>query len=191
MLVLQTRPSRLLGGGFSRVVRNSITIKMVLGIVLFFAGMSSLYVNHRLGLSLAGVGLVLVFVPAEFLFGLCIDFKGTTETPALAVHRHKEHGRCSRSGSTKSDNRPPTEVVVENDGSRSASGGDNASTFPPEVVPQGGGSGDAAACGSLQNGASSPGSDSRRTSSPRCTCQAGKNSPPDAYVYQSLPLPQS
>ncbi|XP_075723177.1 uncharacterized protein LOC142765667 [Rhipicephalus microplus] len=165
MLVLQTRPSRLLGGGLSRVVRNSITIKMVLGIVLFFAGMSSLYVNHRLGLSLAGVGLVLVFVPAEFLFGLCIDFKG-----------HKEHGRCSRSGSTKSDNLPPTEVVVEDDGSAS---GDNASTLPPEVVPQGGGSGDAT-CGSLPNGGSSPGSDSRRTSSPRCTCQAGKNSPPDA-----------
>ncbi|KAL3217847.1 hypothetical protein MRX96_031955, partial [Rhipicephalus microplus] len=160
-------PAACWGGGLSRVVRNSITIKMVLGIVLFFAGMSSLYVNHRLGLSLAGVGLVLVFVPAEFLFGLCIDFKG-----------HKEHGRCSRSGSTKSDNRPPTEVVVEDDGCRSASG-DNASTLPPEVVPQGGGSGDAT-CGSLPNGGSSPGSDSRRTSSPRCTCQAGKNSPPDA-----------
>ncbi|KAL1416560.1 hypothetical protein MTO96_027785 [Rhipicephalus appendiculatus] len=168
MLVLQTRPSRLLGGGFSRVLRNSITIKMVLGIVLFFAGMSSLYVNHRLGLSLAGVGLVLVFVPAEFLFGLCIDFKG-----------HKENARCSRSGSTKSDNQQPTEVVVEDDG-LSASGGDNASTFPPEVVLQEAGSGDAAAGGSLQDGGSgSPGSDSRRTSSPRCTCQAGRNSPPD------------
>ncbi|XP_037499565.1 uncharacterized protein LOC119373575 [Rhipicephalus sanguineus] len=168
MLVLQTRPSRLLGGGFSRVLRNSITIKMVLGIVLFFAGMSSLYVNHRLGLSLAGVGLVLVFVPAEFLFGLCIDFKG-----------HKENARCSRSGSTKSDNRP-TEVVVEDDG-LSASG-DNAPTFPPEVVLQEAGSGDAAR-GSLQDGGSwSPGADSRRTSSPRCTCPAGKNSPPDASV---------
>ncbi|XP_050036367.1 uncharacterized protein [Dermacentor andersoni] len=170
MLVLQTRPSRLLGGGFSRVLRNSITIKMVLGIVLFFAGMSSLYVNHRLGLSLAGVGLVLVFVPAEFLFGLCIDFKG-----------HKENGRCSRSGSTKSDYRP-TEVVVEDNGGNGAVvsvvSGDEASTFPPEGVREEAGSGDA---GSSQNEGSSPGGDSRRTSSPRCTCP-GKNSPPDVAV---------
>ncbi|KAH6926018.1 hypothetical protein HPB50_012957 [Hyalomma asiaticum] len=172
MLVLQTRPSRLLGGGFSRVLRNSITIKMVLGIVLFFAGMSSLYVNHRLGLSLAGVGLVLVFVPAEFLFGLCIDFKG-----------HKENARCSRSGSTKSDSQQPAEVVVEDGGGGNgfSASGDNASTFPPEVVLQEAGSRDPAG-GSLQDGGCSPGADSRRTSSPRCTCMAGKNSPPDTSV---------
>ncbi|CAN8031724.1 unnamed protein product [Ixodes persulcatus] len=122
MLVLHSRPSRLLGAGFSKVLRNSITIKMVLGIVLFFAGMSSLYVNHRLGLSLAGAGLVLVFVPAEFLFGLCIDFKGHKETR-------------SRSNSTKSDSQL-TDVTVKTDKTGSVTVVTAAETVASDVLTE-------------------------------------------------------
>ncbi|XP_077536112.1 uncharacterized protein LOC144148449 [Haemaphysalis longicornis] len=168
MLVLHARPSRLLGGGFSRALRNSITIKMVLGIVLFFAGMSSLYVNHRLGLSLAGVGLVLVFVPAEFLFGLCIDFKG-----------HKENAR-SRSSSTKSD-RQPTEVVVEGDGKGVATV--LASGTLPAEAAQGEGGGSRASS-TLQEDADDAedysSGENGRPSFPRCSCPARSATPETA-----------